>query len=347
MRQPAGSTRSVGSDDRTFSVALTTDMDARLASHLDRPDGQEDLIFALYRWSTGATRDTALLVNVVPPEDGDRLIHGNASFTSDYFLRAAGVAAERGCGLALLHTHPGATRWQGLSADDHAAEATHAVQAEILTDHPLLGLTYASGNGTYSARVWPVPEQSSLPLNPLWAQSVRSVGTRIKVSYNPACERSSSVNRRTIRTVHAWGRNTHEHLTGLRVGVIGGGSVGQLVAEGLARTGFSDVTVIDFDAVEEHNLDRLLHATTDDIGRPKVKILADALTRAAVADTFTVTPLEFSVVESNGWLAALDCDILFCCVDRPWPRFALNVAAYAHLIPVIDGGISVDVRDAD
>lgn len=337
-----------GSVARVLSVALTGELDGRLAAHLDRPDGQEELTFALYRWSRGKNRDTALLVDLVLPEGGERLVHGNASFTGGYFLRAARVAGARDCGLALLHTHPGATTWQVLSRDDHDAEAGHAVQAQLLTDQPLLGMTYSSGNGTYSARLWPIHNrEAGRALSPVWAHTVRSVGTALAVSYNPAFVRISSVNARTVRTVHAWGRPVHESLTRLKVGVIGAGSVAQQVAEGLARTGFTDITVMDFDAVEEHNLDRLLHATVADIGRAKVAVLADALTRDAVADTFTVNPMEHSVVESDGWLAALDCDVLFSCVDRPWPRYALNVASYAHLVPVIDGGVAVDIRGGD
>src|SRR5206468_3753507 len=91
----------------TFSAALTTDTEAALRSHLLRADRQEDLAFALYRPSTGAARRTAIIGAPILPERGDRKVHGNASFTADYFLRAAQEAAVVGAGLAFLHSHPG------------------------------------------------------------------------------------------------------------------------------------------------------------------------------------------------------------------------------------------------
>jgi molybdopterin/thiamine biosynthesis adenylyltransferase len=122
---------------------------------------------------------------------------------------------------------------------------------------------------------------------------------------------------------------------------MGAGSVGGLVAEALVRTGFEDVMLIDFDFVEKHNLDRLVYATRNDIGAVKVEVLAKHLIANATADPFRVEPIAAAVYEEDAFRAALDCDVLFACVDRPWGRYILNLIAYAHLIPVIDGGISV------
>jgi hypothetical protein len=129
----------------------------------------------------------------------------------------------------------------------------------------------------------------------------------------------------------------------LKVGVVGLGSVGSIVAEILARTGIQQIQLIDPQELEEINLDRTLHAAPADakVGRAKVAISAKAIRRSATAAKFRVFADSVSVCQAEGYTRALDCDVLFSCVDRPWPRSVLNFIAYAHLIPVIDGGIRV------
>jgi molybdopterin/thiamine biosynthesis adenylyltransferase len=310
-----------------------------LARHLTRDDLQEDICFVLWRPSTGESRASALIHTVVWPDDGERHVHGNASFESRYLLRAAELAADIESGIGLIHSHPGGTGWQNLSTDDTTAEATNALAASKLTGLPMLGLTYATRDKTFSARFW----RTNPAEPPLWCESVRVVGDRMRVSFNPKLRPTPPTTAAQVRTVSAWGDDIQCDLARLRVGVIGAGSVAGLVAEGLARVGITNVTLIDFDSVETVNLDRLCYATPTDVtlARSKVDALARYLRQAATAVDFMVDPREDSVVERRGFERALDMDVLFSCVDRPWPRALLNVIAYAHLIPVVDGGLTL------
>jgi len=77
------------------------------------------------------------------------------------------------------------------------------------------------------------------------------------------------------------------------------------------------------------------------VGAVKVDLLTEHLKLRATAEPFRVHPVIAAVYEESGFRAALDCDVLFSCVDRPWGRHVLNFIANAHLIPVIDGGIYV------
>jgi len=175
---------------------------------------------------------------------------------------------------------------------------------------------------------------------------VRLVGDRIQVSWNDRLCPVPRFRPLQARTVSAWGSAVQADLARLHVGIIGAGSVGALVAEALARVGIQWITLLDFDTVEAVNLDRLLHAGHRDVllARAKVEVLARALRRSATAEHPRIEALDLSVVEPQGLARALDCDVLFSCVDRPWPRAVLNLVAYAHLVPVVDGGILVRGR---
>ncbi len=319
------------------SVALPSFVQAEAARHLIRLDGQEDLCFALWNPSQGRDRLSALVQELILPEKGERRVHGNASFLPQYFERAIAAARSKNCGLAFMHSHP-ATGWQGMSQDDINAERGHAAAVLAATDLPFVGLTVGT-DGAWSARFWPRVAPRTYERH--WCESVRVVGERLTPTYNETALPSPRFREELTRTISAWGEAAQKDLARLRIGIVGAGSVGAIIGEAVARMGIRDVRLLDFDVVERVNLDRLLSATSDDADckRLKVDALARRMRASATADEFAVEGIDASVVEEIGYRAALDCDILFSCVDRPWARFVLNAIAYAHLIPVVDGGI--------
>lgn len=320
---------------------MPTAVVSELARFLVRSDEQEDICFVLWRPSHGRRRATAIVVDALLPKEGERHVHGDVSFEGSYFLRCVLEAREQRCGLGIIHTHPGGVGWQGLSLNDTIAESGHAGQAEVVTGLPLLGLTLGTGSMKCSARFW--RRLGDRKFEPVWCESVRVVGEQMTMNFNPALRPPPSVNRRQTRTRSAWGSQMQTDLVRMRIGVIGVGSVGALVAESLVRMGVIDVTLIDYDSVEEKNLDRLLHATQDDAIKSTLKVesLQRGLLQSGTADALNINALDGSLVEAPTLEEALDLDILFCCVDRHWARSVCNYLAYVHLIPVIDGGVAV------
>lgn len=319
------------------SVAIAGEIDQQARAHLIRGDRQEDLCFGLWRPSQGERRQTALLYRLLMPENGDRQRHGNVSFNAQYLERALAQAAGEGAGLALLHSHPH-PGWQGMSDDDIAAEQRNAGAVFGATNLPFVGLTVGT-NGAWSGRFW--CRKSPRVYQRQWCGTVRVVGDQLRLTYMDQLVKPPRYREELKRTISAWGAAAQSHLARIRVGLVGAGSVGALVAEAVARTGFQNLTTIDFDTVERHNLDRLLHATADDIGELKVRLLAEQLPFHATAEDFLLKTIPLGINDEPAFRAALDCDLLFSCVDRPWPRHILNFISMAHWIPVIDGGISV------
>lgn len=326
-----------------FSVAIPAQIDGDLKEFLLRTEWQEDLTFALWNPSNGSIRITALIHDVIWPQEGDRIQHGNVAFTSQYFERVCKIAMEAGCGIALLHSHIG-PGWQDMSHDDIIAETKIAGAAESLTGLPLVGLTLGT-DGTWSARFW--QHVSGKKFQKQWCRNVRVIGEQLDVDFADCVVPQPQFRETFKRTVAVWGERDHSTLARLRIGIVGLGSVGNLIAEMLARMGLKYFSLIDFDEVQKHNLDRLVTATIADTGKLKVDVAENRIKAAATADGVVVQKFPFSVAEREGYSAALDCDVLFSCVDRPRARRILNHFAYAHLIPVIDGGIAVRFKKGE
>lgn len=304
---------------------------------------QENLCFALWRPSRGAKRLTALVHELVLPQEGELELDGNVSFSGAYLDRASQFAAAADSGLVLMHNHFG-PGWQGMSPDDIATERKRSPFALSSTGLPLLGMTLGT-DGAWSARFWTrsAPKQYERRS----CETVRVVGSRVATTYHPKLQPPPRHGEELLRTISAWGEANQAQLARTRVGIVGVGSVGRLVVEALARMGIRDVTVIDFDRIERVNLDRQLGALPADVaaGRSKVDLACAGFLASATAQNPTALGIDAAVTEADGFAAALDCDVIFSCVDRPWGRQVLNHIAYAHLIPVIDGGIVVRTRE--
>ena len=326
--------------DAVFTEESCSTATDHLLQHYRRGDCQEDLCFALWRPSTGQSRRTALIDEIILPAEDERILHGGVSCQPHYISRALRAATDKGMGLAFMHSHPG-PGWQALNAIDAETEGDVLAYPAGATALPLVGLTLGS-DGYWSARFW---ERDGKKMRCRWCDKVRIVGPMsYKLYFNdnlrPAPQRRNILK----RTIDAWGRKAQNDIARLKVGIVGLGSGGSVVAEAVARIGVEQVVLIDHDRVEEHNLDRLLNATVKDIGRPKVEVAAKAMRRNGTAKRVQVTALPMSIQDEVAYLAALDCDVLFGCVDRPVPLEILNYAAHSHLIPVFSGAVEVQTN---
>ena len=320
------------------NVAMTESLDKLLKEFLLHDLEDEEICFAVWYPAKGKSRYAALVKEIILPQDGDRERHGNVSAFPQYLDRVKEYARTKSGGIAMIHTHPFSVGWQGVSKPDlHYEQDVLSREIFGVTGLPLVGMTLA-GDGTWSARIYPKPYKIQ------WCSAVRIVGKNLKIYFNPDMKPAPKPSPMQIRTASVWGNKKQADITRLSVCIIGAGSVGSAVGEILARVGVKKILLMDYDKVKIHNLDRIIHATNADIDQKKIDVVQRNLRKSATTTNFVCEASTNSIVEEDGYEEALDYDVIFSCVDRPWPRHVLNHLSYSCLIPVIDGGITFKIE---
>ncbi len=135
------------------------------------------------------------------------------------------------------------------------------------------------------------------------------------------------------------GENSASVLDGCRVAVVGLGGGGSHIAQQLGHVGVGEFLLIDPDIVEESNLNRLVGATQEDVGKGASK------TSVAARVIASVNPRVRIRTETAQWqmcaTALRSCDAIFGCVDSIAEREQLEAVARRYLIPYIDVGMDV------
>ncbi|MEW6208823.1 MAG: ThiF family adenylyltransferase, partial [Acidobacteriota bacterium] len=154
--------------------------------------------------------------------------------------------------------------------------------------------------------------------------------------------RSGSYYRRSrwSRTIGALGREAWERLINLRACVVGCGRAGSLIAEMLAHLGFREITLIDGDMIEVHNLGEMAVVADADVGAKKSEALARRL-RERMPDALALREISAPLGDDSAIEAAKRCDVLFAAVDDDAARLTAAVTAALYHKTLIDVGASV------
>ncbi len=136
------------------------------------------------------------------------------------------------------------------------------------------------------------------------------------------------------RTEMLIGNEGMEKLKDAKVAVFGLGGVGSYVCEGLARSGVGNFILVDFDKVDETNINRQLIATVNTIGRYKVDLMKERILEIN-PDANVEVYREFYMDDSESDIITEDLSYAVDCVDTIMAKIAIVCKCDAIDVPVI------------
>jgi hypothetical protein len=250
------------------------------------------------------------------------------------YMPALSRAAKLNAAALFLHSHP--TAAPTASDRDDVVDELLRSTFQIRTDSPIYGsviVRIEDGTLSFTGRLWRDAEAlGAITL-------LREFGERF--SFTSSLDAPVPLPAPAVfdRQVLAFGDAVQQLLRGLHVGIVGAGGTGSPMGEQLIRSGVGQLTVVDYQNLEDTNVTRVYGSTMRQVGQKKVDVLADNAKRIGLG---TVVHRITTKVDRHALERLQACDIIFSCTDDHSGRFDVSRLAYWCLIPVFDLGAQLD-----
>jgi hypothetical protein len=306
---------------RQGSLVLPHKIAMELQRHLFPGDGLEAA--ALLLCATAGDRRTKLLGRelVLVPHDRCSRERSHITWPGEFVEEAIEQAEARGDVVIAVHSHPGGL--YGFSAADDDSDKILMGSLRHGTGR-MTGSAIMVPGGAMRARLY---ENDAAPV-PI--ELVMRVGSDISLFW---------AHTRTPVAPLAFSSGMRSTLARMSACVIGVSGTGSVVAEQLARLGFGEIILIDFDKLEAKNLNRILNSLVAEVGSCKVAVFAKAVSR--YRPDCTLVPVPLSIATKDAILAAAEADVLFSCVDTAEGRHIADRLSAYFAMPLFDVGVAI------
>lgn len=314
----------------TSSLSLTQAVHFQLMRHLFPGDGKEAAaVLVCTRVPGGRLRLLVKHVIPVPYAACSRRDEVSITWPSEFIEQGVDLAQKRELALVLIHSHPGG--FPEFSAVDDRSDQ-EIVPCLFAACGDIHGTAVMLPNGVIFGRTY------DKEMAPSVIDLVSVVGSDLKFFW-------VNDHSRSVKRPIAFTNDMTNELGYLTVTVIGVSGTGSIVAEQLCRLGFGKVYLIEFDTVEEKNLNRILNTVKSDADQklPKVHVFANRANQYRA--TQYVFPINANVFSREGVTALAESDVVFSCVDRLRARSIADLAAKAFLLPLFDVGVGISTRN--
>ena len=143
-----------------------------------------------------------------------------------------------------------------------------------------------------------------------------------------------SENKRLMRTQALLGVEAMDKLQAATVMIVGLGAVGGYALEALARSGIGHLILVDFDVIEETNINRQILALSSTLGQPKIEAAKKRVLEInpnCKVETISLFVNSDTIAE----LLAHPADMVIDAIDALNPKCCLMEELYKRKIPFI------------